>query len=242
MCINQPNELWAVLDLHDRESMVDRIDSSAINFTTNQQIEMFTGIIETLGKVTAIEKEGTNVHFTIESSISHELKIDQSVAHNGVCLTVVALGEQTHTVTAIEETLIRTNLGKLKKGSTVNLERAMKTNARLDGHMVQGHVDATGICRKVEELDGSWYFHFEYDFQPEYLLVDKGSVCVNGVSLTVVKPNEEVEGKARFSVAIIPFTFEHTNFGEIKEGDTINLEFDIIGKYVSKYLALYRAE
>ncbi|HFA49551.1 MAG TPA: riboflavin synthase [Bacteroidetes bacterium] len=200
---------------------------------------MFTGIIETIGKVRAIQKEGTNFHFTISSPISKELKIDQSVAHNGVCLTVVALGEGSHTVTAIEETMSRTSLGQLREGSTVNLERAMQANARLDGHMVQGHVDLTGVCTKVEELEGSWYFHFEYPFKPEYLLVDKCSVCLNGVSLTVVEPNEKMGGKAGFSVAIIPFTHEHTNFKFLKPGDVVNLEFDVIGKYVAKYMALY---
>ena len=199
---------------------------------------MFTGIIESLGKVAAIEREGSNVHFTISSPISSELKVDQSVSHNGVCLTVVALAGDTHTVTAIEETLVRSNLGELKVGDSVNLERAMRANARLDGHMVQGHVDATGNCIAVEELDGSWYYHFEYPFAPEHLLVDKGSICVNGVSLTVVKP-EEQGGTAKFSVAIIPYTYEHTNFHGIKVGNTINLEFDVIGKYVSKYMALY---
>lgn len=209
---------------------------------------MFTGIIESLGKVAAIRREGSNVHFTISSHISAELKIDQSVAHNGVCLTVVSLevspnGGNTHTVTAIEETLVRSNLGALKVGDTVNLERAMRANARLDGHMVQGHVDATGVCTKVEELDGpegvsSWYYHFEYPFAAEHLLVDKGSICVNGVSLTVVNPSE-AGGKASFSVAIIPYTYEHTNFHELEKGKTINLEFDVIGKYVSKYMALY---
>lgn len=199
---------------------------------------MFTGIIESLGRVAAIEREGSNVHFTISSLISTELKIDQSVAHNGVCLTVVSLSENSHTVTAIEETLVRSNLGRLKVGDTVNLERAMRANARLDGHMVQGHVDATGTCLGVEEKGGSWYFHFEYPFTPEHLLVDKGSVCVNGVSLTVVKPSEET-ASAKFSVAIIPYTYEHTNFHGLEAGSTVNLEFDVIGKYVSKYMALY---
>jgi riboflavin synthase len=196
---------------------------------------MFTGIIETTGRVTGIEKEGTNVHFTLESTIGKELKIDQSLAHDGVCLTVVALDGNRHTVTAVEETLLRSNLGQWKTGSRVNLERAMASNGRLDGHIVQGHVDATGLCTKVEELDGSWYFHFEYEPSPEHLLVDKGSVCVNGVSLTVVAPSEN-----RFKVAIIPYTFEQTNFQQIRPGDRVNLEFDIIGKYISRYLALYR--
>jgi riboflavin synthase len=199
---------------------------------------MFTGIVETTGTISKIEKSGSNVHFTISSPISKELHIDQSVAHDGVCLTVVALGEDTHTVTAIDETLLRSNLGKLQVGSKINLERAMVSNARLDGHMVQGHVDSTAVCTAVETLDGSWRFEFEYDFLPEYLLVDKCSICVNGVSLTVVKPTEH-GARAHFSVAIIPYTFEHTNFGQMKKGDTVNLEFDIIGKYVIKYMSIY---
>ena len=200
---------------------------------------MFTGIIEASGQVKSLRREGSNVHFTIASPISQELKIDQSVAHNGVCLTVVALSEGAHTVTAIDETLQRSNLGSLQEGDFINLERAMQANARLDGHMVQGHVDATGVCTGVETLDGSWVYHFEYPFQPEYLLVDKGSISVNGVSLTVVKPKQDKNGKAEFSVAIIPYTWEHTNFKNLKPGDRANLEFDVIGKYVAKYLALY---
>lgn len=195
---------------------------------------MFTGIIESLGTVKSIRSEGSNVHFTIESSISNALKIDQSVAHNGVCLTVVGLAENTHTVTAVEETLKRSNLGDWKVGSQVNLERAMLANARLDGHMVQGHVDATGVCTEIEELDGSWYFRFHYQPTEEHLLVDKGSICINGVSLTVVEPQEN-----RFSVAIIPYTYEHTTFKTLQTGDRINLEFDIIGKYIAKYAKLY---
>ncbi|MEZ4960371.1 MAG: riboflavin synthase [Saprospiraceae bacterium] len=201
---------------------------------------MFTGIIETVGKLEALHREGTNVHFTISSSISPLLKIDQSVSHNGVCLTVVDVKGGSHTVTAVAETLMRSNLGSLVEGSQVNLERAMLSNGRLDGHLVQGHVDVAGKCLKVVELEGSWYYHFEYPFKPEYLLVDKGSICVNGVSLTVVSPEGGLkEGMARFSVAIIPFTFGHTNFNTLKAGDTVNLEFDVIGKYVAKYLALY---
>jgi riboflavin synthase len=199
---------------------------------------MFTGIVEAMGIIKKMENEGSNVHFTISSPISKELHIDQSLSHNGVCLTVVGLDEGKHTVTAIEETLVRSNLGKLHLGSSINLERAMSMNSRLDGHMVQGHVDTTAVCTGVETLEGSWRFNFEYDFLPEYMLVDKCSICVNGVSLTVVKPFEQ-SGKGRFSVAIIPYTFEHTNFGEIKKGDIVNLEFDIIGKYVTKYLAIY---
>ncbi len=200
---------------------------------------MFTGIIEAFGRVQSIEKEGSNVHFTIESVISSELKIDQSVSHNGVCLTVVALPEGAHTVTAIDETLQRSNLGQLQVGDLANLERAMLSNARLDGHFVQGHVDVKGVCTEVQTLEGSWVFSFEYPFQPEYLLVDKGSISVNGVSLTVVKPGIE-NGKGHFSVAIIPYTFEHTNFGQLKLGDSVNLEFDVIGKYVARHLALYQ--
>jgi riboflavin synthase len=201
---------------------------------------MFTGIIEAIGKVATLKKDGGNVHFTIESPISDELMVDQSVSHNGVCLTVVAAGDGSHTVTAVEETLQRSNLGKLQTGDPVNLERAMRLNARLDGHIVQGHVDATGVCTGVETLDGSWRFFFEYPLSPERLLVDKGSVSINGVSLTVVSPSEDLAGgMARFSVAIIPYTFEHTNFCQLKAGDVVNLEFDILGKYVSKYLAIF---
>jgi riboflavin synthase len=195
---------------------------------------MFTGIIETTGRVASLQKEGSNVHFTIASDISSQLKVDQSLSHNGVCLTVTALGDGTHTVTAVEETLQRSNLGKLQPGDTLNLERAMRSDGRLDGHIVQGHVDTTGVCTGVEELDGSWYFHFEYAPNPDHLLVDKGSVCVNGVSLTVVNPTEKT-----FSVAIIPYTYEHTNFNAIRPGDTVNLEFDIIGKYIARYVRLY---
>ena len=195
---------------------------------------MFTGIIETMGAVTAIHQEGGNVHFTIKSPISAELKIDQSVAHNGVCLTVVALGGGTHTVTAIEETLNRSNLGEVQEGGRINLERAMKADSRLDGHMVQGHVDGTATCIAVDERDGSWYYRFRYEPTEEHLLVDKGSVTVNGVSLTVVEPVEDV-----FSVAIIPYTYEHTNFRDIRPGHTVNLEFDIIGKYIARYARLY---
>lgn len=195
---------------------------------------MFTGIIESLGAVKGIRKEGSNVHFTIASPISEALKVDQSVAHNGVCLTVVALHDGAHTVTAVEETLLRSNLGQWKAGSLVNLERAMQANDRLDGHMVQGHVDATGSCLAVDERDGSWYFRFRYLPTEEHLLVDKGSVCINGVSLTVVEPLEDT-----FSVAIIPYTWENTNFRSIRPGDAVNLEFDIIGKYIARYVKLY---
>ncbi|MEL6833604.1 MAG: riboflavin synthase [Bacteroidota bacterium] len=196
---------------------------------------MFTGIIEAQGRVERIEREGTNVHFTISSALCDELKIDQSIAHDGVCLTVVALAPGQHTVTAIEETLLRTRLGEWQEGATVNLERAMQSNARLDGHMVQGHVDKTGECIGVDDRDGSWYYRFRYEAAPEHLLVDKGSICVNGVSLTVVNPTVD-----EFSVAIIPYTYEHTNFNQLQVGSKINLEFDIIGKYIARHLALYQ--
>jgi riboflavin synthase len=195
---------------------------------------MFTGIIEAMGRVRGIEKEGSNVHFSIAAPISQELKIDQSLAHNGVCLTVVAIDGEAYTVTAVKETLERSSLGKLQIGDPVNLERAMLSQGRLDGHIVQGHVDATGTCVKVEEVDGSWYYTFSYQATPEHLLVDKGSICINGVSLTVVNPTD-----AQFSVAIIPYTYEHTNFHTLKPGDPVNLEFDILGKYIAKYAALY---
>jgi riboflavin synthase len=195
---------------------------------------MFTGIIEALAKVKNIETKGTNVDFYFESALSNTFKIDQSVAHNGVCLTVVEVGENWHKVTAIEETLLRSNLGVLKIDDKVNLERAMIAGARLDGHMVQGHVDSTGICTEIQDQNGSWLFTFEYKPSPEHILVDKGSICINGTSLTVVNPVEN-----HFSVAIIPYTYEHTVFHQIKIGDTVNLEFDIIGKYIAKYAMLY---
>ncbi|MET0571815.1 MAG: riboflavin synthase [Pedobacter agri] len=192
---------------------------------------MFTGIIENLGEVKAIKNDHTNVHFTVSSAISHELKIDQSVAHNGVCLTVVALNDDTHTVTAIDETLKKTNLGDLKVGSKINLERCMQMNARLDGHIVQGHVDQTAVCIKREELDGSWEYRFKYDASAGNVTVEKGSACVNGISLTVVNSQAD-----EFSVFIIPYTFEHTNLHQVQVGDAVNLEFDIIGKYVARLM------
>lgn len=190
---------------------------------------MFTGIIETLGEVKNIAAEGTNLHFTIQSTISNELKIDQSVAHNGVCLTVVALTEDTHTVTAIQETLEKSNMQYLKVGSKVNLERCMQMNGRLDGHIVQGHVDQTAVCIKRAELDGSWEYRFKYDATNGNVTVEKGSVCVNGISLTVVGAEKD-----EFSVFIIPYTFDHTNLHQVNVGDTVNIEFDIIGKYVAR--------
>jgi len=192
---------------------------------------MFTGIIETLGKVTDLQQEQGNLHITIESDISHELKIDQSVAHNGVCLTVVALADGLHVVTAIEETLNKTSLSHLKVGEPVNLERCMQMNARLDGHIVQGHVDQTAVCIGFKELDGSWEYTFEYDASTGNVTVEKGSICVNGISLTVVNSKAN-----SFSVAIIPYTFEHTNLHNVREGSVVNLEFDIIGKYVARLM------
>lgn len=190
---------------------------------------MFTGIIETLGTIEEIRKEEGNLHITISSSITNELKIDQSVAHNGVCLTVVAVQNDKYTVTAIEETLLKTNLGEWKVEDIVNLERAMKLGDRLDGHIVQGHVDQIGFCKSIEEANGSWYFTFDYDASLHNLTIEKGSITINGVSLTVVNSKEN-----EFSVAIIPYTYEHTNFKDFIIGTKINLEFDVIGKYVSK--------
>jgi riboflavin synthase len=198
---------------------------------------MFTGIIETLGQIRHINREGSNLHIQIASPISHKLRIDQSVAHDGVCLTVVALADDTHTVTAVEETLQRSNLAGWSVGSPVNLERAMKLGDRLDGHMVQGHVDNTALCTAIDNRDGSWRYEFRYLPQPGQVLVDKGSVCVNGVSLTVVDP-----GPDHFAVAIIPFTYEHTNFRHLQVGDTVNLEFDILGKYIPRLLQAHLPE
>ncbi|MDD3480131.1 MAG: riboflavin synthase [Paludibacteraceae bacterium] len=195
---------------------------------------MFSGIIEEAAVVTALHKENENLHITMRCSFTNELKIDQSVAHNGVCLTVVAIDGDQYTVTAIKETLDCSNLGNLKVGSKVNLERSMMMNGRLDGHIVQGHVDQTAVCAEVRNADGSYYFHFEYESTPDmrkrgYLTVDKGSVTVNGVSLTVCTPTDN-----SFEVAIIPYTFEHTNFCQIEAGTVVNLEFDIIGKYIAR--------
>lgn len=193
---------------------------------------MFTGIIEGLGEIVAIKKEGENVHFSVQCSFTDEMKIDQSLAHNGVCLTIVGIDNDVYTVTAIKETLDKSSLGGLVVGSKVNLERAMAANGRFDGHVVQGHVDQTAICNAVTEEDGSWTFTFEYESTHGNITVEKGSITVNGVSLTVVnsKPNQ-------FSVCIIPYTKEHTTFNTLNTGDKINLEFDIIGKYVAKLMA-----
>jgi riboflavin synthase len=192
---------------------------------------MFTGIIETLGKVTDLKHDQGNLHITVASDIAHELKIDQSVAHNGVCLTVIAIADGNHTVTAIEETLNKTNIGHFKVDDLVNLERCMQMNARLDGHIVQGHVDQTAICTNFNALDGSWEYTFEYDTTKGNVTVEKGSICINGISLTVVNSKDN-----SFSVAIIPYTFEHTNLQNVRAGDTVNLEFDIIGKYVARLM------
>jgi len=198
---------------------------------------VFTGIIETTGTLINSLTEGSNIHFTFSSPISHELRIDQSVAHNGVCLTVVALGNGTHTVTAIEETLLKTNLGALEIGSTLNLERCMPANGRFDGHIVQGHVDTTATCVAIEDKGGSWEFHFELEtLEQGLLLVDKGSICINGVSLTVVKSVDK-----HFHVAIIPYTYTHTQFASLKVGEKANIEFDIIGKYLQKQMAYLKA-
>lgn len=192
---------------------------------------MFTGIIETLGKVIGLEKDQQNLHITVSSAISKDLKIDQSVAHNGICLTVVKCNDESHTVTAIYETLQKTNLADITIGNLVNLERCMQMNGRLDGHIVQGHVDQVAKCIALEEQDGSWFYTFSYDEQQGNVTVEKGSICVNGISLTVVnsKPGS-------FSVAIIPYTYENTNLQSVKPGDTVNLEFDIIGKYVARLM------
>lgn len=198
---------------------------------------MFSGIIEEAAQVVALEKDQENLHITMSCSFTDELTIDQSVAHNGVCLTVVSKTADNYTVTAIKETLDRTNLGLLVPGSKVNLERSMLMNGRLDGHIVQGHVDQTAVCQEVKEAEGSWYYTFEYLFDKEmakrgYMTVDKGSVTVNGVSLTVCNPKDD-----SFQVAIIPYTHEHTNFHQIVAGTVVNLEFDIIGKYVSRMMS-----
>lgn len=193
---------------------------------------MFTGIIERLGEVLEIKEEGTNYHFTVASGIEEDVYIDQSISHNGVCLTVVSISERSYVVTAIKETMDKTNLGKVKVGDHINLERAaISGSTRMDGHMVQGHVDGTTRCTKVVDVDGSWYFTFDLDPDQAPLVVDKGSICVNGVSLTVVAPTLD-----QFQVAIIPYTYAHTSFKDLEPGDLVNLEYDIIGKYVQRYM------
>ncbi len=195
---------------------------------------MFTGIIESLGRVVALQKIDSNLHVTVESVLTNELKIDQSIAHNGVCLTVVAIENNQYTVVAIDETLQKSNLKNWKTDDYVNLERAMKLGNRLDGHIVQGHVDQIGVCKSIENQNGSWIFRFEYDASLNNITIEKGSVTVNGVSLTVV-----AAAKNQFSVAIIPYTFEHTNFQNFEIGSIVNLEFDVIGKYVARLMSGY---
>ena len=195
---------------------------------------MFSGIVETTARVAAIREEGGNRHFTLECPFTDELKIDQSIAHNGVCLTVVSIEGDRYTTTAIRETLLKSNLGGLRVGDPVNLERSMRPDALLDGHIVQGHVDQTARCTAIDEADGSWYFAFEYDPSQGNVTVEKGSVAVNGVSLTVVDSRE-----GAFRVAIIPYTYEHTNFQALKVGSTVNLEFDIVGKYIARLMERY---
>ena len=195
---------------------------------------MFSGIVEEPAKVVGLNKEQENLHITLSCSFAETLKIDQSVSHNGVCLTVVKKEGNTYTVTAIKETLEKSNLGLLKVGDKVNLERSMKIDSLLDGHLVQGHVDQTAVCTDVKEADGSWYYTFKYDSKVGNITVEKGSVSVNGVSLTVVNSKAD-----SFQVAIIPYTYEHTNFHEIKAGTVVNLEFDIVGKYITKLLKQY---
>lgn len=192
---------------------------------------MFTGIIETLGTVTKVEKDNTNLHISLQSDITQELKIDQSLAHNGVCLTVVDIHDNEYTVTAIKETIDKSNIGYLRVNDLINLERAMKMGARLDGHIVQGHVDTTGVCSNIIDENGSTVFTIEYTKKPDHITIEKGSITVNGVSLTVVNSKE-----SEFSVAIIPYTKEHTTFKTMKVGDVVNLEFDVIGKYVARLM------
>ncbi len=199
---------------------------------------MFSGIVEEYAEVVALVKEQENVHLTMKCSFVHELKIDQSISHNGVCLTVVDITDGTYTVTAMKETLDRSNIGLLKIGDKVNIERSMMMNGRLDGHIVQGHVDQTATCVEIRDAEGSWYYKFRYNFDKEmarrgYFTVDKGSVTINGVSLTVITPTEDT-----FEVAIIPYTYEHTNFHTFRLDTVVNLEFDIIGKYISRLIAL----
>jgi riboflavin synthase len=192
---------------------------------------MFTGIIEEVGEVVSLKKEKGNLHITVKSKLSNSLKIDQSISHNGICLTVIQKTKTTHTVTAIKETLDKTNLSALKVGSKINLERAMKAGMRLDGHLVQGHVDQTAIISGIKNQKGSWQFELEFEKKPLFTLVDKGSVCIDGVSLTIVKAH-----KKAFTVAIIPYTYEHTVFHTYKKGSIVNIEFDILGKYVERLL------
>lgn len=195
---------------------------------------MFTGIIEAIGEIASLVKEGENLHIDVRCALASELKIDQSVSHNGVCLTVVDINQGTYTVTAIKETLDKTNLGVLQIGDVVNLERAMKMGDRLDGHLVQGHIDQTAVCNNIEEAGGSWIFSFEYDALPGNITIEKGSITINGVSLTVINSK-----KNSFSVAIIPYTYKHTNFNALAIGEAVNLEFDLVGKYLKRLMRSY---
>ena len=196
---------------------------------------MFTGIIESLGEIKLITKSDTNINFTIKSSLAGDLKVDQSLSHNGVCLTIVNIAEKTYSVTAVSETLDVTSLKNLKLGDLVNLERSMKMNGRLDGHIVQGHVDQTGICTSIKNKNGSWVFSFEFNASQKNITIEKGSITINGVSLTVINSN-----KNSFSVAIIPYTYENTNFHKLIKGEIVNLEFDVLGKYISKMYDTYK--
>lgn len=196
---------------------------------------MFTGIVEAVGTITHISSKGTNLTFTVRSAIGHELKVDQSLAHSGVCLTVESIHEDEHTVTAIDETLQKTNAGKWQVGDKVNLERCLQFNGRIDGHIVQGHVDATGTCTAKLAQDGSWLYSFQFDESFAPLMIEKGSICLNGISLTVFNVTRN-----SFSVAVIPYTYEHTNIGQINVGDTVNLEFDVLGKYMQRNLELMK--
>jgi riboflavin synthase len=196
---------------------------------------MFTGIIESLGEVKSINKSEANINFTIKSSLANELKVDQSLCHNGVCLTVVDVSESYYCVTAINETLLKTNLKNLRVGDLVNLERSIRMNGRLDGHIVQGHIDQTGTCTSIENYDGSWVFDFNFDAKQKNITIEKGSITINGVSLTVINSK-----KNSFSVAIIPYTYENTNFCKFIKGEIVNLEFDVLGKYIAKMIHLYK--
>jgi riboflavin synthase len=192
---------------------------------------MFTGIVEYTHRISASKKEGSNIHFYLETPILKELKVDQSIAHNGVCLTITEIDDKGYWVTAVDETLQKTSLSQWKVGDRINIERSLKVGDRLDGHMVQGHVDSLGRCTNVQEIDGSWLFDFDYPREHSNLLVDKGSICINGVSLTVIKAHRD-----KFSVTIIPYTYEFTNFSDLKAGDKVNLEFDILGKYIHRMI------
>lgn len=196
---------------------------------------MFTGTVEAIGEIKGVTEEGSNRIFRISSSISNELRPDQSVSHNGVCLTVTQVHDDSHYVTAVQETLQKSNFAEAKAGDKINLERSLTLNSRLDGHLVQGHVDQIAVCEKIKEKDGSWIFNFRFEKKPLHVLADKGSICVNGVSLTIVKKN-----KRKFSVSIIPYTYEHTNFSELRPGELVNIEFDIIGKYVEAMASQFK--